>query len=228
MHFEILVENKSGKKMLEELVPKILEAKDTCNIFSFKGLGHLPKNLDKKTDPNKRILLARLPMLLQSYGKTFSNYPPNYPATVIVVCDLDKRNRKAFHNELLSVLNSCDPAPETRFCLAIEEGEAWLLGDLAAIKAAYPKARNKILKGYVNDSICGTWEKLADAVYPGGAKALSARGWQTVGIEKFKWAENISPHMNVDENHSPSFIRFRDNLQNLSRKNAATNNDATA
>ncbi len=36
---------------------------------------------------------------------------------------------------------------------------------------------NNILNSYVNDSICGTWETLADAVYLGGAAALIASRW---------------------------------------------------
>jgi hypothetical protein len=64
-----------------------------------------------------------------------------------------------------------------------------------AIKAAYPKADDAILNAYKNDSICGTWEMLANAIYHVGEKALSAKGWQAVGAEKTRWAENITPHM---------------------------------
>lgn len=89
------------------------------------------------------------------------------------------------------------------------------LGDINAIKAAYPKAKDVVLKSYVNDSICGTWEKLADAVYPGGAKSLDKSGWQSVGKEKMVWAVKISPHMNIKLNQSPSFCYFRDKLRHL-------------
>ena len=75
--------------------------------------------------------------------------------------------------------------------------------------------RREILDGYVNDSICGTWERLADAVYAGGAIALSKKGWQAVGAEKSRWAENISPVMDVDSNKSPSFQYFRNALREL-------------
>ena len=58
-------------------------------------------------------------------------------------------------------LIACDPQPETRFCIAIEEGEAWLLGDYQAVEAAYPSVDWNVLRGYRNDEICGTWERLA-------------------------------------------------------------------
>jgi len=171
--------------------------------------------LRANSDANKRILLDQLPKLLQGYGKTFAQYPIGYSAAVILVCDLDKRCLKEFRKELYAVLNSCQPKPETRFCIAIEEGEAWLLGDIAAVKSAYPKANDAILDMYVNDSICGTWERLADAVYPGGNTALSEGGWQAIGNEKSKWAEKISPYIDVGINRSPSFAYFRKKLFEL-------------
>lgn len=213
MHFEILVEDQSGQKALEILVARIVGEGHTFKIHGYKGAGRIPRGLGDGSDPGKRILLERLPKLLQGYGKAFANYPPDSPATVIVVCDLDDRCLKRFRQELDTVLANCHPAPPTCFCLAIEEGEAWLLGDLRAIRAAYPKAKQEVLTGYVNDSICGTWEKLADAVFPGGAVQLARQGWQAIGAEKFRWAQQIASHMDVDDNQSPSFCRFRNTLR---------------
>jgi hypothetical protein len=119
-------------------------------------------------------------------------------------------------SELNNLLNECHPKPDTRFCLAIEEFEAWYLGDLAAVRKAYPKAKDDVLKKYKNDSICGTWELLADAVYKDGSKVLAKKGWQAVGEQKYKWAKEISPHMNIDNNKSPSFTNMRMQLQNIS------------
>jgi hypothetical protein len=114
------------------------------------------------------------------------------------------------------VLRNCDPKPETCFCMAIEEGEAWLLGDIAAVRTAYPDAKDVILRSYENDSICGTWETLAEAVYPGGSKALIRRGCQAVGAEKFTWAaERICPNMDVENNSSPGFQLFRDRIRTM-------------
>ena len=151
-------------------------------------------------------------MQLRAYGKSYANDPNK---VVIVVCDLDNNCLKTFRQELFTVLNSCNPKPETRFCIAIEEGEAWLLGDISAIKAAYPKAKDNVLNRYQNDSICGTWELLADAVFSGGSSALKNRGWQAAGREKFVWAQKITPYMNIDKNASPSFCYFRDKIREL-------------
>ncbi len=215
MHFEILVEDRSGKRALDVLIPKIIGAQDTFRVIGYRGIGRVPPNLRPKTNADQRILLDRLPKFLRGYGQTFVNYPANYPAVLFVVCDLDDNCLKTFRQELLAVLHTCNPRPNTRFCIAIEEGEAWLLGDVHAIKAAYPQAKDAVLNGYINDSICGTWEVLADAVFPGGSRALKGKGGQAVGREKSIWATRISPLMDVENNTSPSFQYFRGKLRAL-------------
>ncbi|MEY2913439.1 MAG: hypothetical protein RLZZ184_2748 [Cyanobacteriota bacterium] len=76
MHFEILVEDISGKTTLDILVPKIINPEQhTFNIHAYKGIGHIPKSLTSNSDPKKRILLDQLPRLIQGYGKTFASYP---------------------------------------------------------------------------------------------------------------------------------------------------------
>ena len=215
MHFEILIEDLSGKKTLDILMPKIINDQDTFNVVDYRGIGHIPKNLKSPTDVSKRVLLNQLPRLLRGFGKTFANYTPHFPAAVIVICDLDDKCLKTFRQELYSVLNACKLKPETRFCIAVEEGEAWFLGDISAIKKAYPKAKNNILNRYQNDSICNTWELLADAIFAGGSSRLKKRGAQTVGSEKSAWADKITPYMDVDKNKSPSFCYFRDKIREL-------------
>jgi len=211
MHFEVLVEDISGKAALDILLPKILGIENSFRVHAYRGIGSIPKNLKLNSDPRKRILLNQLPRFIQGYGKTLSSFA----AALIIVCDLDARDKNDFLQELNDCLDRCDVKPKTYFCLAIEEGEAWLLGDTNAIKTAYPKAKDVVLSSYINDSICGTWEKLADAVFPGGSKKLTSMGGQLVGKEKSDWATKISPHMKIDENNSPSFRFLRDPLSHI-------------
>jgi len=217
MHFEILIEDQSGKIALNPILEKILgssEEHHTFRVIAYKGIGRLPKNLKGKTDPQKRILLDRLPRLLKGYGKSLQDID----AAVIVIVDLDDKDCKKFKQELLDLLNSFHPQPKTLFRIAIEEGEAWLLGDHDAIKTAYPRVKKQALKSYKQDSICGTWEKLADAIYPGGSEKLKKLGWPHTGIAKCEWAGKIAPHLNVDNNQSRSFQVFRDGILRLANK----------
>jgi hypothetical protein len=215
MHFEILVEDQSGKKVLDILIPKIIGDDHTFIVHPYKGIGRIPKNLVVNGEADKRILLDQLPRLLRGYGKAFAQYPADYRAVVVLVCDLDDKCLKKFRQELFGILNACNPKPETRFCIAIEEGEAWFFGDIPAVKSAYPRAKDAVLNAYVNDSVCGTWERLADAVYIGGSAALSAKGWMAVGAEKSRWAERIAPQMDIANNSSASFVYFREKLLEL-------------
>jgi len=214
MHFEILVEDASGKIALESILGKILgpSGQDhSYRIISYKGAGRIPKNLRGTTDPQKRILLDKLPKLLKGYGKSHQDFS----AAVVVVLDLDNKDCRAFKQEMLDVLKTCNPQPITLFRIAIEESEAWLLGDRNAIKTAYPRAKEQVLNGYMQDSICGTWEKLADAIYPEGSQKLKQLGWPYTGQAKCEWAKNIAPHLDVESNQSRSFQTFRNGIRNL-------------
>lgn len=215
MHLEVLVEDLSGKLTLEALLPAILSFEHTFSVHSYRGIGRLPRNLTPTGDPRKRILLDQLPRILQGYGQAFAAYPPSYHAAVVIVCDLDKRCLKTFRDELLGVLELCSPKPKAKFCIAVEETEAWLLGDTAAVVEAYPKAKRTVLTTYSNDSICGTWECLADAIHPGGAIRLKDKAYNVIGSAKCEWASNIARRMNIDSNISPSFIYFRESLREI-------------
>ena len=167
MHFEGLVEDQSGKAMLDILLDKIIDKPHRFDVKAYRGIGRIPKNLKSTDDARKRQLLNQLPRLLRGHGRTFAGY------------------------------------------------EAWLLGDIPAVKAAYPRARDNLLNRYENDAICGTWELLADAVYRGGLNQLKNEGWQAIGREKSNWSKTIAPHMDVENNASPSFCYFREKVRGL-------------
>ena len=212
MHIEILVEDSSGERLLDAVLPKLLGERDnphSWRVHAYKGVGRIPKNLNAGADPAKRILLDQLPRLLQGYGKT-----PGIDA-VVVVLDTDKQNCVEFLSELKALAAGCDPSPRTLFRLAIEEVEAWYLGDREALTKAYPKANAAVLGRYTQDSACDTWELLADAVYPGGSAAIKKSGWPVSGRVKHEWAEKIGPLLDPDRNKSPSFRKLRDGLRLL-------------
>lgn len=212
MHIEILVEDSSGEKLLQVLLPQLLGSQGnphTWRLHAYKGIGRIPHDLVTRADPAKRILLEQLPKLLRGYGNT-----PGIDA-VVVVLDTDKRDCTAFLDELKGVSEDMAPELNTMFRLAIEEIEAWYFGDQDALLAAYPKAKLDILEKYTQDSVCDTWELLADAVHPGGSAAIKKAGWPLPGQVKHEWAEKIGPQMDPDKNISPSFAKFRDGLRRL-------------
>lgn len=212
MHIEILVEDSSVEKFLQVLLPQLLGPQGephTWRLHAYKGIGRIPPGLMTKSDPAKRILLEQLPKLTRGYGRT-----PGIDA-VVVVLDTDKRDCAAFLAEMKAVADDCTSALNTLFRLAIEEIEAWYLGDRDALLAAYPRAKLDVLGKYVQDSACDTWELLADAVHSGGSAAIKKAGWPLPGQVKHEWAEKIGPLMDLERNSSPSFGKLRDGLRRL-------------
>jgi len=218
MHIHIITEDKSCSILIKEIMNKILSKQDiehTFEVRSYSGVGHIPKNLHSDQNRKTKMLLNNLPPMMKAMGKTFHDCRETFPAALVVVVDLDRRNCIDFKKELLGILNECHPAPRTLFRIAIEETEAWLLGDANAIKTAYPNVKRSSLDKYENDSICDTWELLADAIYRGGHRKLLSQGYPKIGMEKCQWAEKIAPHMNLEENKSPSFQCFRRGIETL-------------
>lgn len=83
----------------------------------------IAKNLKPKTDCTKRIFLDQLPRILKGYGKT-----PNC-GHIIIICNLDNKDKKDFLQQLNNILNKCTPKPSANFCISVEEFEAWYLGN---------------------------------------------------------------------------------------------------
>lgn len=212
MHIQFLVEDASGATMLRGLMDKLIDTSSvTYDIKSYKGIGNVVPKAASPMQAKNKMLLNNLPRVLQGYGKSMQGID----FAVVVVMDLDRRDEKAFRDELAKMLATCQGAPATEFCLAIEEGEAWLLGDFNAIEKAYPRCKKSVLRQYRQDSICGTWEILADALLKGGSRDLIKGGYQNVGKAKCEWAARIPPYMDVDANRSPSFRLFRNTVSKL-------------
>ncbi|MCQ4261168.1 DUF4276 family protein [Stutzerimonas stutzeri] len=212
MHIEIVVEDSSGSELINSVITKIigeLGEAHTWRVHPYKGIGRIPKNLSRTGDPANRVLLQQLPKLLKGYGRT-----PGVDA-VVVVLDSDRKDCRDFLKDLTALANECQPNLNVMFRIAVEEMEAWYLGDRHAIMCAYRKAKIAVLERYEQDSVCGTWELLADAIYPGGMKAIRKTGWPLPGQIKHEWAKKISPFLNIEENESPSFCKLRDGLRRL-------------
>jgi hypothetical protein len=212
MHLEILIEDSSTKRLLEHLVPKIIGSAGrphTWRLHNYQGIGRLPRNLGKDPDPGRRLLLDQLPRLLRGYAKT-----PGIDA-IVVILDSDRRDCVVFLQELRSLETACQPTQRVMFRLAIEETEAWYLGDRTALHQAYPNSRLAALSNYQQDTVCGTWERLADALHPGGLAAIRRTSGAFAGSLKHEWADRIGPLLDPERNLSPSFGKLRDGLRRL-------------
>lgn len=207
MHLEICVEDSSGKIFLENILSRVIRDDVTWRIHSYRGIGRIPTGLKSTDNAEHRVILDNLPKLIRGCDKT------PYVSALLVIVDSDRRDCKEFLTELKQVHNAVAPNASVIFRLAIEEMEAWMLGDQDAISAAYQNVQSGPMRSYVQDSVCGTWEVLADAIFPGGADAIRKMGWPAPGKAKCEWASNIPPHMDLSSNKSPSFNKLLQALE---------------
>lgn len=207
MYFHFLIEDMSGEILIRHIMKKIQEENENVmyECKSFKGIGGLKKLPDPKAVKTDK-LLNDLPMFLRALDKQLQGIP----SSVIIVLDNDTRNTDEFKEQLERQAIYSMITIDYVFCIAVEEMEAWLLGDREALLRAYPHARESVLKDYKQDSICGTWEILAAALHKGGLKKFKkeCQTYREIGKYRAEWADNIGNYMSIYRNISPSFQNF--------------------
>ena len=212
MYFFYLIEDQSSEYLIHEIMAKVITKypKVSYDCKSFKGIGGFTKkNTVKETRDGK--LLNDLTTFLRGLNKSLQYSD----AAVFVVVDNDDRNTEEFRAELEKVAQENFITIDHVYCIAVEEVEAWLLGDKEALLQAYPNAKLSAFHGYVQDSICNTWETLADVVYRGGYAKMKkeCRSYKEIGEVKAEWAQNIGKYMQLDTNKSPSFNYYITELE---------------
>lgn len=203
MKLHVLVEGESEEALLKGWLPRFLPPGHSFVIIRHRGKGRLPRDPIRVPDIRREGLLDQLPNKLRAYGKTLD------PATdrLLVLLDADDDPCSDLKRRLLETLASCDPRPVALFRLAIEETEAFYLGDPQAIRRAFPHARLQRLRSYVQDSVCDTWELFQTVI---GDPVE----------DKVGWAEKMAPHLGTawegsDANRSPSFRQLCKGLLTL-------------
>jgi hypothetical protein len=205
MHLEILVEEPSAEAALQNLAPKIVGRAASFRIISFQG---------------KQNLLHQLPIRLRGYARWL---PPDY--RIVVLVDEDREDCLVLKNKLevaawqAGLFTKSNLAPDGLFQVmnrvAIEELEAWFLGDVEAIRQVYPRIPATLAsqRSYRNP----------DAVLGGTSEALErvlqrAGYFKKEGLPKIRVAREISKYMEPERNRSKSFQVFRDGLRLLTRQ----------
>lgn len=202
MKLHVFVEGRSEEALLLRLLPRLCP-EHGFQIYPHRGRGQLAAQTAhsrKKTDQPPRGrdgLLDRLPQTLTVFGRLD-------PQTdrVVVLLDLDAHDDcRQLLDRLHALREEVAPRLACLFRLAIEETEAWYLGDLPAVKRAFKGQKLDLaaLTGYEPDGIGKTWERFAQLV-------------RDPAERKVAWAERMGEHLSVAhegrDSRSPSFRTF--------------------
>lgn len=198
MHIEILVEELSMEVTLKTMLPHLLPLEITCRIINFQG---------------KQNLLRQLPARLRGYASWITD-----EYRIVVLLDEDRQNCLELKQQMESAASRAGLTTKTsaggaRFQvlnrIAVEELEAWFLGDFQAMRQAYPRLPETLPRKFANpDAVTGgTWESLE--------KFMQQNGYFRGGYPKVEAARAISARMNPENNMSRSFQVFRDGLLSM-------------
>jgi hypothetical protein len=196
VHIEILVEEPSMEEVLQNILPLLLSDNTDFRIITFQG---------------KSDMLQKLPYRMRGYKWIPEDF------RIVTLVDKDKQNcleikTKLEQAAILAGFSTKTSVRDSRFQvlnrIVIEELESWFLGDLEAVRQAYPRLPAHLInsKRFADpDSIKGgTWETIE--------KLLKKYGYFKEGYRKLEAAREISAHMDPDRNRSKSFQVFRAGL----------------
>ena len=190
---EILVEEPSMEAALLEVMPRILK-----NRAQWK-----PINMGSKGK-----LLKALPARLRAYRKRIEN---GEDLKIIVLIDRDSDNCERLKRRLETIAREAGLTTKTAVNgqgdfqvvtrIAIEELEAWFMGDVDALKAAFTSMKSVNFPGnFRNPDNGGTWERLH--------RFLKRHGIYRKSYPKIEAARKIAKHMEPGRNRSRSFQSF--------------------
>jgi hypothetical protein len=191
---ELLVEEPSMEEALRHLLPKIIGNRAEWKVINMRSKGRLMKEL-----PNR----------LRGYKRRM-NGGENIKVIVLVDRDIDdchalKRQLEAMARNAGLQTKTAAGAGGAAFQvvnrIAIDELEAWFMGDTTALQCAYTSLRSVRFPNYFNHpDNGGTWERLHHF--------LKQHGIYRNSFPKIDAARNIAKHMEPERNRSRSFQCF--------------------
>lgn len=199
MHILCFVEEPSAEAALSNLLPRILPD-HTFQFIVFQGKNDLLNNLESRLRGYRMWLPDdwRIVVLVDEDREDCQQLKLRLE-TVALRVGLSTKSQAA--GGVFKVLNR----------IAVEELEAWFLGDVAALRQEFPRlpaslAQQRGLRD--PDAVTGgTWETLE--------RILQRYGYYSTGYLKIEAARQISRWMDPDRNRSHSFQVFSRGLQAL-------------
>ena len=199
MHIELLLEEPSAEAFLSAFLPRVLPAGTTLRPIVFQG---------------KQDLLVKLESRLKGYRSWLPD-----DSRIVVLVDEDRQDCRRLKRQLESAAAAAGLRTKSKAGrsftvlnrIAVEELEAWFLGDPAALNAAYPRIPSSVgnKAAFRNpDAVAGgTWEALE--------RVLQRAGYHRGGLPKIELAKTMAQHVDASRNTSASFQCFLSGVASL-------------
>ena len=199
MTLHIMVEGPSEVAFFDGWVKK-LKSTQNIRVHAHQGKGALPAK-NASANAKLRGLLDQLPFKLKAFADTLNTHTDG----ILILVDADDDDPSELITRISQTVKQCAPLLKVEISVATEEMEAFYLGDLKAVKRAYPDADMVVARAYVPDSICGTWERFGEIIGDDGGN-------------KVAWAERMGPCVTAKaaQSRSPSFKAMLGQISNLS------------
>lgn len=187
MTIHVFVEGPSEVALIEPWSKRLLRG-CPVKVHPHEGKGKLPDDISATPNPRHRGLLDQLPAKLRAFASDIHIHG------IVVLVDADDNDCAALRTAIERAAQTCSPSLRVVARIAIEETEAFYLGDLGALKRAFPDADMDRARNYRPDSICNTWELLGEIVNDDSG-------------DKVGWAERMGRIIttNPGKSRSPSF-----------------------
>jgi hypothetical protein len=200
MQIDVLVEEPSAEEALRIILPKILAGRAKFKLINMR---------------NKSRLIGELPARLRGYKKRLD---AGEDLRIVVLVDRDNDDCRKLKSKLEHAAHEAGLFTRTganrdgRFQvinrIAIDELEAWFIGDTEALKCAFSSLRGEPFpKSFNHPDNSGTWEHLH--------RFLRSKGIYRSSYPKIEAARKIASHMELSRNRSRSFSHFCQGIEAL-------------
>lgn len=200
MHIELLLEEPSAEAFFADFLPKITPEGMTWKLIPFQGKADLLSNLEKR---------------LKGYAAWL---PEDW--RIVVLVDEDREDCTKLKAKLETAAKAAGLMTKSRAKkgsftvlnrIAVEELEAWFLGDVEGLRAAYPGVPASLgsRENFRDPDAVpgGTWEALE--------RVLQRAGYFQGGLGKIELARTMARHMEPTRNRSRSFQQFMKGMSAL-------------
>ncbi len=194
MTLHVFLEEPSAEYALRSLLPRMVGCEH--EFFVFNG---------------KQDLLRRLPDRLRGYA----GWAASTGVRIVVLLDRDDDDCAELKSRMEKAATAAGLATGTTGIvlnrIVVQELESWLLGDVSALRRAYPRLPD----GLAAQARFRDPENVPGGCWEAVEHMLQRHGYHVAGLRKGQLAKDVAQHMDVENNRAVSFTAFRDGVRRL-------------